>query len=520
MLPLPTSLAGEYERMSTERSPYLERARKAAKFTLPTLIPPEGATGGNQLRYGYSNFGARCVNTMASRFLLALLPARQAFFRYVLADEVMASLAPEEVTEVEQALANVESAIQTDLETTQTRGPAGEMFKHLQVAGNVLAYDLPDGGLKVFPLSRYCVTRDGSGNWTAIVALEHLSRETLPADIRAFVEGRMRGQGREREKTVKVYTGVFRTANGFKVWQEVEGFTVPGSEGSYAQDACPWFPLRAIPVDGESYGRGHVEDYLGYFVSLEGLTAAIVKGTAAMSKLVYLRNPNGTTKARDVARAETGDIVDGKVEDVQPLQSQKAADFAQAREVIRDLKDELAFAFGLSSAVQRQAERVTAEEIRYVAQQIDSAHAGGFSWLAQDFQLPLLKSRMQRLQRQQKLPRLPEKAVRPMIVTGLDALGRGAELDNLQALIGDIKVVAESAEAIEPYTHIVDLIQRLTVARGIKPKGLVKSSDEVAAALQQRQMQAMVQHLGPNAVTQMGQLAQAGVNAQTPTGTP
>ncbi len=515
MQTLPTSLAGEYERMSTERSPYLERARKAAKFTLPTLIPPEGHTSGNQLRYGYSNFGARCVNTMASRFLLALLPARQAFFRYVLADEVMASLKPDEVTQVEEALAGVESAIQTDLETTQTRGPAGEMFKHLQVAGNVLAYDLPDGGLKIFPLSRFCVTRDGSGNWTAIIALEFLSLATLPNDIRSFVEGRLRSQGREREKTVKVYTGIFRTAGGYSIWQEVEGFKIPGTEGTYTFDNCPWFPLRGIPVDGESYGRAHVEDYLGYFISLEGLTAAIVKGTAAISKLVYLRNPNGTTKASAVAKAETGDVVDGKVEDIRPLQSEKSADFAQAREVIRDLKEELAFAFGLSSAVQRQAERVTAEEIRYVAQQIDSAHAGGFSWLAQDFQLPLLKSRMARLQRQRKLPSLPEKAVRPMIVTGLDALGRGAELDNLQALIADIKVVAESAEAIEPYTHIVDLINRLTTARGIKPKGLVKSQNEVAASLQQRQMQAMVQHLGPNAVTQMGQLAKAGAAPST-----
>ena len=59
---MPSSLKGEYERLASERSPYLQRARDASKYTLPTLLPPEGKQGGGKLRHGYSNFGARCVN--------------------------------------------------------------------------------------------------------------------------------------------------------------------------------------------------------------------------------------------------------------------------------------------------------------------------------------------------------------------------------------------------------------------------------------------------------------------------
>ncbi len=503
--------------MSTDRSAYLERARDAARYTIPTLVPPAGKNNGGRLRHGYSNFGARCVNTLAARYLMALLPARQSFFRYTLEDKVLQEMGAELISEVELALSKVEDAVQADIETTPTRTPLGEACKHLLVAGNVLLYDLPEGGLKTYALHSYVVERDGTGTWTRLVAEDHMSYVSLPQKVRAVVDAAQ--AGRAPEKTITVFTGVFRTKDNFKVWQEVMGKVVPGSEGTYPLDACPWMPLRGIPVDGESYGRGHVEDYLGYFISLEGLTAALVKGSAAMAKLVYLRKPTSTTKASTVAKAETGDIVDGNPEDIAPLQANKAADFREVREMIGDLKEELAFAFGLSSAVQRNAERVTAEEIRRVAQDLDTQNGGSYSALSQDLQLPLLRSRVRRLQRQRKLPALPESSLRPMIVTGLDALGRGAELDNLREFVRDV-VDLGGPEALRIYLHFDDLLRRLTTARGIKAEGLIKDAATVAQEAQAQQMQALVQHLGPNAVTQMGQLAKAGMAPTNPTATP
>ena len=59
--------------------------------------------------------------------------------------------------------------------------------------------------------------------------------------------------------------------------------------------------LRLIVVDGEAYGRSYVEEYLGDIKSLEGLTKAIVEGSAAMAKLLIFVSPNGTTRKRTVA---------------------------------------------------------------------------------------------------------------------------------------------------------------------------------------------------------------------------
>jgi hypothetical protein len=514
---LPSTLKGEYDRLSSERSPYLERARDASRLTLPTLIPPAGKYAGSRLRRTYSNFGARCVNSLSSKLLLSMLPARQSFFRYLVEEHLIEQMGKQLRSQVEQGLASMEQKVKDDIETSATRTPVGEAVKHLIVAGNVLAYLLPEGGVKVYPLHAYVCLRDGEGNVLSIVAEDSVSPLTLPDSIRASVMAKMAESG-SPDKSVRIYTGVFRRTNQWVVWQEVEGIRVPDSEGQYPLDASPWLPLRWTPVDGESYGRGMVEDYLGYFTSLEALTAALVKGTAVAAKVVYLRKPNGKTKAAALTKSETGDVIDGDPEDVHALQSEKAHDFRTCREMIDDLKEELAYAFALNQAIQRNAERVTAEEIRYMAQELDTLLGGIFSTISLDFQLPFLRYTTVRLQKAGKLPHLPKKALRPVIVTGLDALGRGAELDNLRALVKDV-VDLGGPEALQTYLHFDDLLSRLTTARGVKPEGLIKTKEEVAADQQQQRLGSLIEQLGPNAINQMGALAKQGMPAQ-PTGAP
>lgn len=515
---LPASLRGEYERLSTDRDPFLQRARDCSKYTVPTLVPPLGTNKGRNLRSGYSNFGARCVNSLSSKLLLAILPARQSFFKLTVSDALLSQMGgPQLRAEVDKAMGKMEDNIQTEIEATPTRTPTGEGVKHLLVAGNVLFHLMPKGGIKVYPLHSYVCLRDGEGHPLRIIAVDKVAPASLPDSVRAQVKAKL-AERNSPEKSVEVYTGVFRDATQWVVYQEVEGIQIPGSRGNYPLDASPWLPLRWTPVDGESYGRSMVEDYLGYFISLEALTAALVKGTAVAAKVVYLRNPNGLTKAAALTKAETGAVIDGRAEDVHALQSEKAQDFRTTREMIADLKEELSYAFALNQAIQRNAERVTAEEIRYMAQELDSLLGGIYSTLSLEFQLPFLRRLMLQMEKAGKLPTLPRKAIRPVIVTGLDALGRGAELDNLRAFVKDV-VDLGGPDALKTYLDFGDLLKRLSTARGIQSDGLIKPPEVIAQEEQAQQMQAMVQHLGPNAVTQMGQLAKAGMPSPNPQGT-
>ena len=119
-------------------------------------------------------------------------------------------------------------------------------------------------------------------------------------------------------------------------------------------------------VSGEDFGRSFVEQYLGDLRSLEGLTRAIVEGSSASSKVLFLVSPNGTTRASTLAQSPNGAIVEGSSNDVSVLQVNKLGDFRIAYDTMQRIEQRLEHPFLLNASVQRQAERVTAEELSLI----------------------------------------------------------------------------------------------------------------------------------------------------------
>ena len=85
----------------------------------------------------------------------------------------------------------------------------------------------------------------------------------------------------------------------------------------------------------------------------------------------------------------------------------------------------------LNSAVQRNAERVTAEEVRFMAQELETSLGGVYSILSQELQLPLIKILIFRMEKQGRMPVFPKNVIKPQIITGMEALGRGQDLNKL-----------------------------------------------------------------------------------------
>ena len=154
-----------------------------------------------------------------------------------------------------------------------------------------------------------------------------------------------------RKKTPATYTAIVREGDKFKVYQDVKGMLIEESIGSYNIDKSPWLPLRYTQIDGEDYGRGFVEEYIGDIKSLEALTKAIVEGSAAAAKVLFMVNPNGTTRARTLAEAPNGAIVQGSDNDVSVLQLNKFNDFRTAQATMQGITDRLSQAFLLTSGV-------------------------------------------------------------------------------------------------------------------------------------------------------------------------
>ena len=477
------TVAKRYSQLESERNTFLERGREAAKLTIPTLMPEEGHSSSSIYATPYQGIGARGVNNLASKLLLALLPPNSPFFRLTIDDFDLQQIAGDNRGQVEEGLARIERAAMQEIESKSIRVPVFEALKLLIVTGNALVYMPKEGGMKVYRPDRYVTKRDAMGNLLEIITKESVSPLMLPDEVKQMIP-----PSDTPAKNYDLYTCVKTTKRGFDVHQEVAGIEIPNSRGTFKKDQNPFIPLRFIRIDGEDYGRGFIEEYIGDLRSLEALTQAIVQGSAASSKVLFLVRPNGTTKTANLAKAPNGAFLTGDANDVSTLQVQKSADFRVALETMRMINDRLAAAFLLNSSVQRAAERVTAEEVRFMAKELETALGGVYSILSQEFQLPLINLLLESLTKQGKMPRMPKDSVKPTVVTGIEALGRGQDLNKLATFLQYLQPLG--AEVIASEMNLGDYIDRLAASLGIDTSGLIKSAEQKQQeAMMQQQMQ-------------------------------
>lgn len=502
-----------YKQLESDRQPFLDRARECALYTIPSLIPPEGHSGSTKYYTPFQSIGARGVNNLANKLLLALLPPNTPFFRLTIDDYTLEQLTQQEGmrAQVEAKLNKMERAVQSEIEANAYRVSGFEAIKHLLVSGNILLYLPKEGGMRVFPLHRFVVQRDPMGNILDIVVREDVSPAMLSDAVLAAIgiggdepgETVLEEKQEHKTKSLAMYTHVSWNGSSWDVYQEIKGIKVPGSIGTYPAGKSAWIPVRFTKIDGENYGRGYVEEYLGDMLSLEGLAQAILEGSAAAAKVLFLVNPNGITSQKTLAESENGAIVDGLESDVSTLQVNKGADFRVALETVRDIQERLSFAFLLNSAIQRSGERVTAEEIRYMAQELESALGGVYSILSQEFQLPLVNRIMFAMQRAKRLPTLPKGVVKPTIVTGMEALGRGNDLNKIRQFIEVAKEIEQAPQELNKS----DALTRAGTALGIDMAGLVKSPEQMQQEQEYAQQMAMIQQGLSPAINQLGGLA-------------
>lgn len=498
-----------YTTLEGKRWNYLDRARSCSKLTLPYVMPQDGFGAHSRLETPYQGLGARGVNNLASKLLLALLPPNAPFFRFKVDKNKLMEEGADEgfLSEIEKGLQKMEESIMDEIAGQNYRVSLHEALKHLIITGNSLLYLPDDGGLRCFHLDRYVVDRDPMGNVVKVAVKETLAYSNLPDSIKEAVSAETKHDG-----DCDLYTAMCKCGDKWDTFQDINGIRVPDVGGK--TDNPPFLPLRFTRIDGENYGRGYVEEYLGDLQSLESLTKAIVEGSAASAKVVFMVNPNGTTRAKHIAEAPNGAIVQGMAQDVSTLQVSKQADLSVAQTAIGPIKERLAHSFLISSAQVRNAERVTAEEIRMLSQELETALGGLYSLLASELQMPLVKRLTTTLGKKKKLPKLPEDLVQPVIITGVEALGRGNDLQRLDSFIaGAAQVVGP--EAIMSTLNVGEYFKRRATALGISTESLLKSPEELQAEQQQAQQQAMMEKVAPNAVNAISQQALAQQQPQT-----
>ena len=469
-----------YNELETDRRQFLDKAVDCSKLTLPYLIQDDTSSRPTHetLNIPWQSVGSKCVVGLAAKLMLAILPPQGSFFKFqVREDKLGEDLPPEARSELDLSLSKMERMVMDYIAAANDRVVVHQALKHLIVGGNALLFMGKDG-VKNYPLNRYVVNRDGNGNVLEIVTKELISRDVLGYEVpKPQPNTGIDETAGSHSDDVEVYTCV-KLENGRWVWyQEVNDMIIPGSRSTAPKNASPWLVLTFNSVDGEQYGRGRVEEFLGDLKSLEGLSQALVEGAAAASKVIFLVSPSSTTKPATIAKAGNGAIVQGRAEDVQVVQVGKTADFSTAAQMAQTIERRLLEAFLVMNV--RNAERVTAEEVRLTQLELEQQLGGIFSLLTTSFLIPYLDRTLLVLQRSNELPKLPKDVVRPAIVAGVNALGRGQDRE---ALTMFVQTIAQTLgpESLMRFINPLEAIKRLAAAQGIDVLNLVKTEQQLA----------------------------------------
>jgi len=501
-----------YEYLSSERSQFLSEAKEASDLTLPYLIRghEEHSKGMRQLKTPWQSVGAKGVVALASKLSLSLVPPQTSFFKLQVDESQLGEEFPPEIkSELDLSFAKIERTILDAIAASDDRVVIHQALQHLVVGGNALIF-MGKAGLKLFPLNRYVIERDGNGDVIEIVTKERINKKLIEKYLPPEAEMKLvvNDEDTVEEQECDVFTHVTRDNNRFIWHQEVFDKIIPDSKSKAPVNTTPWLPLRFNTVDGEAYGRGRVGQFIGDLKSLEALSQALVEGSAAAAKVVFTVSPSSTTKPATLAQAGNGAIVQGRPDDIGVVQVGKTADFQTAYQLMATLEKRLNEAFLILSV--RDSERTTAQEVQMTQLELEQQLGGLFGLLTVEFLVPYLNRKLNVFQKTGEIPRIPKGMVKPIIVAGINALGRGQDV---QALGNFLQTIAGTMgpEAIAQYINPDEVIKRLAAAQGIDVLNLVKSMEE----RQQEQQMAQEQQIALEQQKQLGQQMNAPINDPT-----
>lgn len=497
--------AGRWSQLDGQRRSLLNRCEVYASYTLPKVCTPAGyRQEHDELTHDYQAVGGQSVNHLANKIMLALFAPSRPFFRLDATPPMQAKLAELQAStaDVEALLAKGEKEAIKALDRMAMRPRLYEAVKHLIITGNVLLC-LEKDNARVIGLKHYCVRRSMSGKLQELLIADRVQFDELEPDVQQRVQ---RYRHYQPDHNVVLYRWIKRDANGDYVMEQwVDTYKLPKEfGGKWPEDRLPYRVLTWDLSDDAHYGTGLVEDYKGDFAGLSLLSKAQVMGAVLASEFRWLVNPAGQTRPEDLERSENGAALPGGKDDVVLIQSNKSADLQTTLAMSSEYVNRIGRGFLLGSAAVRDAERVTAEEIRMQANELETSLGGAYSRLAVDFQLPMAVWLMDMIGMG-----VGGSGFVPSIVTGLEALSRTGDLEELKLWLADLAGLATLPPALQATLKMADIAKALAAPRRVDADAYLKSPEQIAAE-QQQARQAEMETTAANAGIEAG--AQAATN--------
>ena len=488
----------------------LSRCEDYATWTLPYIFPASG-TYNTELNNGVDSTGAQAVNHLSNKLVMTLFQPHMPFFRLSVADDVLEEYvklaedgdedAQEIIDTLDMALAKAEKQAMRALDFNTYRTEATTAAKNLIITGNALLYHPEKGRTQCYSLKDYVVQRDLSGEVICFITRDQKDFSTFSDDVKEQLRNHNRAKYDKDGCNVKVYTRVKLEDDGRYHMTQYADDVKLDSEGAWPADELPWIILTWNLIRGEDYGRGLVEDYAGAFHSLYVLSNALTDCVGIAADVKFLVNPTSLIDVKELNESPSGSYHTGAEGDVTTIELGKRFDLAMVENAIARLTQQISKAFLLNSSVQRDAERVTAEEIRYVAQELELSHGGIYSRFAIEWQMREAVLALKRID--VKVGK--DSIIEPTIITGLDSLSKAGDLEALRLWIGDLALLNELPDDTRAVIDPARYAAYTGIRRGVDYAKIIKSTN---------QMQAEQQAIQDQQADQLGQEAAVGMAAE------
>ncbi len=465
-------------------------ARWTTASVFPTYMEKTELKGNDITERDYQSTGAILVNNLASKLVQYLFPVSSSFFRLKDTQELKQFLREidSDASDAAQSIANLEREASERLFLNEGYAQLHQLMRILIVTGNALVYRNA-GKLTVYSPRNFVVLRDASGAVLDCILKEQITYGRLP------VEARMLFNGQKKEfDTLDLYTRIKLLTEAGKddrylVYQEIEDKRF-GGKTIYHKNLCPYIPVVWDLVNSDSYGHGLVAEYAGDFARLSVLSEASAKYQMDACKVVNLVKPGAAVDIDELADADCGEYVQADPESVAKSETGDARFIQAIDAIIMRIINSLSVAFMYSANV-RDAERVTAEEIRAKISEVDKTLGGVYSKLSEQ-----LHPAFAYLLCNEVSPKFGAAIIsgklKIELLIGTAALGRTGDVERLLQSIQILSVIVPAAQQISSRFNIEKIIDTVLLSNNIKLDDVMKSQEQLrqeSAQLQQSQVQ-------------------------------
>lgn len=489
----------QFETYDNRRQGIMNRLERYSSWTIPKLFPRKNRDQDTEpLTHGFQSLGAQAVNHLANKLMMSLFAPSRPFFRLELKRKAKEGMEANglNLQELQAKLAKAEQDASLELDKRSIRSRLYDLLKMLIVLGNALMVFEKDT-VRVLNMRHYVVKRTRTGEVYELILREKVHKSQVKAPALAAVVGhpdfKPDDDGMVWEYKWVKYDHTTKKFNE-DVW--LCDCKLPAMFSStYSADKLPY---RAVSWDlaaGDDYGTGLVEDYEADFQSLSMLSEAAVHGAILASEFRWLVNPAGQTSVEDFMATPNGAAIPGMKGDIELINAGVEGVLQTNQALQSTYINRIGAGFLLQTAVTRQAERVTAMEIRMVAEELEGGLGGGYSRIAADVQVPVAFWTMELTGRD-----IGGKDLEPVIITGLAALSRTGDRDRLLEFGQNLAAVLSLNPQILDRLKLSAWIADLAAAGGLDPTTYVLTEAEYG---QMQQMRAQQQLAMQNASQQV-----------------